>query len=78
MRKGGPERASLFECVQLGHISYLHEQADGAHALKPRRRYVPAAGAFRLPGYFKGNVMPPIGKQSRKALSGVYAYSIQK
>lgn len=78
MRKGGSFRASLFECVQVGHISYFHEQADGTHTLKPGRRDVPAAGAFRLPGYFQGDFVPPIRKEGCKALPGVYSYSIQE
>src|SRR5699024_903977 len=59
-------------------FSYFHKQADRTHALKSRRGYVPAAGAFRLTGYFQGNVMPPIRKQSCKALPGVYAFSLQE
>src|SRR5699024_8042556 len=73
-----PASIRLSHRLSVGSFSYLHKQANGTHALKSRRRYVPAAGAFRLPGYLQGNVMPPIGEQGSKPLPGVYAFPLQE
>ena len=47
-------------------------------AIKPRRRYVPTSGACRLPGYFQGNLVPPIREQGSKTLPRVYAVPCQE
>lgn len=69
-----PALIPLSRRLSAGLFSYLHKQANGTHTLKSRRGYVPAAGAFRLPGHLQGNVMPPIGEQGSKPLPGVYAF----